>query len=123
MHGPNLMQTSKAINNLFKKSSGLIFSESFLGVKIMFQIATITKLSGNKNSFVGCERVDKFNNVIVSARLQYFDLGFDQFFELWSFLHQSFGNSLDSDLTVVSLIDCFIYLSEGSLSQYVIKGI
>ncbi len=122
VHGSDLVQSLKSIQDLFQKICCLIFSQSLLCFKVLLQISTITELSPDKDRVAGGKGVNILYNVLVFTRFENLDFGFDKFIKFGCFDHELFGNDFDGNLASVSLINGLVDFCESSFTQDINEG-
>jgi len=116
MHSIDLMKPSEAIEDLFQKGGGLILCQSLFCIKVLFQIASVAKLHGNKLSFFCTECVHIANHILTVTFLENSNLSLDEFLEFRSVNHELSGDGFDGDGAVGVLIKGFVDYSPGSFS-------
>ena len=101
---------------MFQKGGGLILCQSLFFIEILFQIASVAKLHGNKLSFFCTKCVHIANHILTVTFLENSNLSLDEFLEFRSVDHELSGNGFDGDGAIGVLIKGFVDYSPGSFS-------
>ena len=117
MHGFDLVQTLKTVNQLFEEISRLVLSQAFLFLQIFLEITAIAVLHDDANTLFGMELIHESDDIFVFALSEYFDLCLYEFFELGGVYHEFFGDDFDGNQRIVSLVDGLVDFGPRSLAE------
>lgn len=80
MHSFDLVQSLKAINELFEEVGCLVLCQSFLFLQIFLEIASIAVLHDDAHALVGEEVIDKSDDILIFALPEYSNFSLHEFF-------------------------------------------
>lgn len=123
MHGLHFMETFEAVQNLLEYVCRLFFRKTSFFIKIGLDISSLAKLCNNEHIFLRLEWIDVFDDVIVLAGSENFDLSLDEFFEFGFCMNDFPGDGFDCNGLFGIGIDRFIDDGIGSRPKFPDHGV
>lgn len=105
VHGIDLVQSLKPVDDLLEEGSGFILGQPALLLEVALKISAIAVLHDNEDTPLRGEVVDESDNILIFALLQDSHFSLDQLLQFRSVDHELLGDDLDGYLALITLVN------------------